>query len=112
MEKYQSTEHAAIKHVIGPSEGDLIWLAKDGYFDICVFSLHFLTTIGAVGDHLSVSFNFDAVSLPIAKRFVVRKRYSQVEFSIFVFVIKIDFLFFFFQRNFEKVICVSTSHDN
>lgn len=109
MEKDQCTEHAAIKLVIGPSEGDPIWFTKDGYFDTCVFSLHFLTTISAVSDHLSISFNLNIVSLPIAKRFVVRWRYAQVEISIFMFVIKIDFIFFF-QRNFEKVICVSTSH--
>ena len=109
MEKNQRTEHAAIKLVIGPSESDLIWFTKDGFFDIFVFSLYFLTTIGAVSDHISISFKLNIVSLPIAKRFVMRRRYSQVEFSIFMLVIKIDSIFFL-QRNFEKIICVSTGH--
>lgn len=110
MKKNRCTEHATIKLVIGPSERDLIWFTKDGCFDICVLSLQFLTTIGAVSDHLTVSFYLDTVSLPVAKRFVVRKRYSQGEISILMFVMKIDFFFFLFQINFEKVICVSTSH--
>lgn len=109
MEKDQCIVYTAIKLVIGPSESDLIWFTKDGYFNSGVFSLHFLTSISAIGDHPSISFDLYTVSLPIAKRFVVRKRYSQVEISIFMFVIKIDFISFF-ERNFEKVIGISATH--